>query len=95
MLENLLPDMPLFDREAGRSVTDRLNMGRLYIFNIFGCVGVLLLCALLRLFKVNLLPSTYQSFGFVIFALIMISSAATVFFTTRLKRTDLFCPFSK
>ena len=92
MLENLLPELPVLDREAGRSVTDRLNMGRLYIFNIFGCVSVLLICAVLRLLKIDLLPAHYQSFAFVIFALIMISSAVTVFSTTRLKRTDLFRP---
>ena len=90
MLENLFPELPCFDKKAGRSVTDRLNMGRLYIFNLFGCVGVLLICAVLSLFKVSLLPSAYQVFGLVIFSFIMASSAATVFLVTKLRRTDLF-----
>ncbi len=90
MLENLFPDMPLFDKNAGKSVTDRLNMGRLYIFNIFGAVGVLLIFAVLKLFGIHILPESYQTLAFLITTFVFLLSAAAVFVSTRARRTDLF-----
>ena len=90
MLENLFPDMPLFDKKAGKSVTDRLNMGRLYIFNIFGAAGVLLFFAVLKLFGIHILPGKYQTLAFLTTVFIFLLSAAAVLFTTRTRRTDLF-----
>lgn len=83
-------ESPAFNKGAGKSVIDRLNMGRLYIFNIFGCAGVLLITALLALFKCYILPVNYQTFGFLLFAACMAVSAAAVFVTTKARRTDLF-----
>ncbi|MCR5429019.1 MAG: GGDEF domain-containing protein [Lachnospiraceae bacterium] len=90
MLENLFPDMPLFDKAAGKSVTDRLNMGRLYIFNIFGAVGVLLTFVVLKLFGLHILPGSYQTLAFLVTTFVFLLSAAAVLFTTRTRRTDLF-----
>ncbi|MBR5967801.1 MAG: GGDEF domain-containing protein [Lachnospiraceae bacterium] len=90
MLENLFPDMPLFDKKAGKSVTDRLNMGRLYIFNIFGAAGVLLFFAVLKLFGIHIFPRKYQTLAFLTTVFIFLLSAAAVLFTTRTRRTELF-----
>ena len=83
-------EIPAFNRAAGKSVTNRLNMGRLYIFNIFGCVGVLFLAVFLRIFKLYIMPAGYQTFGLLMFALCMGLSALAVFITARTRRTDLF-----
>ena len=65
-------DVPIFNKEVGRTVTDRLNMGRLYVFNIFGCVVMLLVGMLLSLFKWYVLPEGYQAFGLIMFAVMAI-----------------------
>lgn len=81
---------PGLDHDAGQSIIDRMNMGRLYIFNLFGCVGMLLITVLCKLFKLKLLPAGYQEFGFLMFAACMALCAFTVLVTARLHRTDLF-----
>ena len=83
-------DVPIFNKEVGRTVTDRLNMGRLYVFNIFGCVVMLLVGMLLSLFKWYVLPEGYQAFGLIMFAVVMALCTFTVFSISRLHRTDLF-----
>ncbi len=92
MFDNLFGrhDLPLFNKEAGKSVIDRLNMGRLYIFNILGCGGVFLFAIVLKLFKIYLLPSSYQTFGLMMFALCMAVSAAAIFITSRTQQKELF-----
>ena len=90
MFRNIFKDLPFFDKDEGKSVIDRLNMGRLYIFNIFGCVGVLLLALFLRLTGLHILPAGYQNSALPVFAGIMALSAAAVFFTTRTHSTELF-----
>ena len=79
-----------FDRDTVRSVTDRLNMGRLYIFNLFGCAAMLLFTLLFFAFHVYVLPAGYQTFGFLTFAACMLLSAGAIFTATRAHRTELF-----
>lgn len=79
-----------FGRGIGKSVTDRLNMGRLFIFNIFGCAAVLVFAVLFGLLKLYLIPAGIQTRCFLLFAAIMALSALAVYVTSLTKRTELF-----
>lgn len=78
------------DKTTSKSVMDRLNMGRLYLFSLVGCVFVLLVTGLFAACKFYILPQSYQNFGFLMFALILGLSAATVLVSSRTHRSELF-----
>lgn len=81
---------PSFNKGAGKSVIDRLNMGRLYVFNLFGAAAMLLMAALFRILKVYLLAPDYQTLAFVLCAVCMLLCAGMVFFCTKTHRKELF-----
>ena len=83
-------DLPAFPKQSGKTVIDQLNMGRLYAFNIIGCVAVFAVAAILRLFKVYFMPSGYQTLGLMLFSLFMALSAAAIFCTSRAHMSELY-----
>lgn len=79
------------DIEA-KPIISRLNMGRLYVFNIFATAVVLLITAILRVFNIKLLSESYQQKSFLLFALVLALSALSVYYLTRTKNIYLFQP---
>lgn len=73
-----------------KALTDRLNMGRLFIFNLFACAGVLLITALLYVLKIYVLPADFQNWAFLIFAACLGVSALMVYVTSVSRNTRLF-----
>lgn len=83
-------ELPAFNKQAGKTVLDQLNMGRIYVFNIFGCVGMFVVAALFALFKLYIMPEGYQTFGLMMFSLFMGLCAAAVLFTSKAHLTNLY-----
>ncbi|MBP5331393.1 MAG: GGDEF domain-containing protein [Lachnospiraceae bacterium] len=67
----LRDDNRLYDSRRLRAVINRLNMGRLYTFSLFGGVGVLLFAVLFSLVGFNMLAPGYQTLAFISFSIIL------------------------
>lgn len=81
-------DELMIEKRAAKPVIDRNNMGRIFVFNIFGSVAMLVITAILALLKYAVIAE--QTKMFLMLAAIMAMSALTVFVTTKTKQRQLF-----
>ena len=83
----------LYDSRKLRAVINRLNMGRLYTFSLFGGVGVLLFAVLFSLIGFHMLPAGYQTLAFISFSIILLIFFFSAYMAVRSKLTAYFDKF--
>ncbi len=89
-LEGCNQETPAFNRHIGKSVIDRLNMGRLFVFNLFAGAVVILMTACFSALNIYILDESIQARSFILFAVCLLLSAFTVFITARNQQEFLF-----
>lgn len=78
----------MIEKQAAKPIIDRNNMGRLFVFNIFGSVAMLIITAVLAILKYSVIAQ--QTKMFLLLSAIMAMSALTVFATTKTRQRQLF-----
>ncbi|MCR5329742.1 MAG: GGDEF domain-containing protein [Lachnospiraceae bacterium] len=89
----LREDNRLYDSRKLRAVINRLNMGRLYTFSLFGGVGMLLFAVLFSVTGFHMLPGGYQTLAFVSFSIILFIFFFSAFMIVKRKLTSYFGQF--
>lgn len=81
-------DELLIEKRAAKPIIDRINMGRLYVFNLFASAVMLIITGLLAILKYSVIVQ--QTKMFLLLTVIMLMSALAVCVTTKTKQRQLF-----